>query len=184
MAANLHDERQRYNLWRLLMWGTAAGLLLLPAIAMQYTAEVNWGPEDFIVMGVLLAGACGIVELGAYLSRSPWYRLGFAVAVFAGFVTVWVNLAVGMIHSEDNFENLVFVGVLAIAAIGALIARFRAAGLVWAMVAAAVAQAACAVFAAVIDSLYVGFLVLCFSGLWLVAAGLFWKAARGREGGA
>ena len=29
-------------------------LLLVPLVAMQFTDEVNWGPLDFVVAGVLL----------------------------------------------------------------------------------------------------------------------------------
>ena len=32
----------RWSRWRVIMWGTAAFLLLLPAIAMQFTGEVTW----------------------------------------------------------------------------------------------------------------------------------------------
>ncbi|MDB5696794.1 MAG: hypothetical protein JWN21_2337, partial [Sphingomonas bacterium] len=38
-----------------IVWGGVATLLLIPAIAMQFTAEVNWTASDFVVMGVLLA---------------------------------------------------------------------------------------------------------------------------------
>ena len=32
--------------WRWLMWGGIAGLLALPAVAMQFTDEVRWGPSS------------------------------------------------------------------------------------------------------------------------------------------
>lgn len=32
----------RHNPWRIVGWGTAAALLLLPLVAMQFTSEVNW----------------------------------------------------------------------------------------------------------------------------------------------
>ncbi|MFS2018775.1 hypothetical protein ACEN88_19625 [Massilia sp. CT11-108] len=31
-------------------------ILLVPAVAMRFTHEVNWGPGDFLVGGALLAG--------------------------------------------------------------------------------------------------------------------------------
>ena len=37
--------------WRALIWGGAAVALSIPAIAMQFTDEVQWGPFDFLVMG-------------------------------------------------------------------------------------------------------------------------------------
>ena len=51
---------RRWKGWRIAMWGTAAFLLLLPAVAMQFTSEVDWGPGDFMVMGVMLLTACGV----------------------------------------------------------------------------------------------------------------------------
>ena len=78
-------------------WGGAALLLLLSAVAMRLgAAGVDWDATDFIVMGVMLATACGLYELAAWRSGSMAYRAGFGLAVLAGFLTVWVNLAVGM----------------------------------------------------------------------------------------
>ena len=51
--------------WRWLMWGGLAGLLALPAVAMRFTDEVQWGPEDFLVMGIMFGtvGAGDLVQL-------------------------------------------------------------------------------------------------------------------------
>ena len=131
----------RDGLMRLLVWGAAAGLLLLPLVAMQFTREVDWDGRDFAVMAVMLLIVCGTFELALRLSRSPAYRAGFGMAAVGGFLLVWVNLAVGMIGSEDNSYNLWFGGVLAVGLVGALLARFRAAGMVRTLVAAAIVQA-------------------------------------------
>jgi hypothetical protein len=52
------------------------------------------------------------------------YRAAVGVAIAAAFILVWMNLAVGIIGSEDNPANLMYGGVLAIGIIGAVIARF------------------------------------------------------------
>ena len=133
--------RRGRNRLRPFIWGGAAGLLLLPAIAMRAGAEgVDWSPGDFVAMGLMLATACGLYELATRLSDSTAYRAGFGLAVVTGFLTVWANLAVGMFGSEDNPVNLVFAGVLLLAAAGALLARFRARGMARTMAAAGVAQ--------------------------------------------
>ena len=36
------------TMWRVALWGTVAALLTLPAVAMQFTHEVQWGPGDFL----------------------------------------------------------------------------------------------------------------------------------------
>ena len=55
--------------WRLAVWGGAALLLSLPAIAMSWFPEagVNWSGSDFVVMGVMLFIACVAVEIGALI---------------------------------------------------------------------------------------------------------------------
>lgn len=92
----------RRNALRPFLWGGAACLLLLPAVAMLWfpASGVNWTVSDFIAMGVLLAILCGLYEPGAWLSGNIAYRAGFGLAALTGFLTIWVNLAVGMLGSE------------------------------------------------------------------------------------
>ncbi len=132
----------RRNGLRPFVWGTAACLLALPWFAMRFfpQAGVEWTAFDFTVMGTLLAVACGLYELGAWLSGNLAYRAGFGLAVLTGFMTVWVNLAVGMLGAPFNEANLMFAGVLSIAALGALIARFKPHGMGLAMTTAGIAQ--------------------------------------------
>jgi hypothetical protein len=167
--------------WRTAVWAFAAFLLLLPALAMQLTAEVNWDETDFIVWGTMLAIAAGTYELAARLSRNTAYRAAVGVAVVAGFVLVWINLAVGFIGNEDNPANLMYAGVLGIGAVGALLARFRPAGMARALVATAIAHASVGVIAlvAVLDTRMVVLLMNAFfSVVWLLSAALFRAAAQ------
>jgi hypothetical protein len=174
------------NRLRPLVWGGAAGLLLLPAAAMRLLpdAGVDWSGMDFAVMGALLAGACGLYELGARLGRARAYRAGFGLAVLAGFLTVWVNLAVGMLGDEGNPANLLFLGVLAIAALCSALARFKPAGMAKAMFATAAAQ----LLVVGIASAWGGFaardlaLTACFALPWLLAGALFRGAMRAMTG--
>jgi hypothetical protein len=82
-----------------------------------------------------------------------------------------------MIGSEGNPYNLLFGGVIVIALVGAVIARFRPAGLARAMIAAAIAQVGVAAVGLSTDVLG-GVLSAAFAGLWLLAAALFRRAAR------
>lgn len=165
------------NRWRLLIWGGAAALLALPAIAMRFTSEVDWGAEDFIVMGALLALACGAYELVTRISGSTAYRAGAAIAIVTGFLTVWVNLAVGMIGDEGNPANLLFGAVILVALAGAILARFRPRGMARAMQAAAAAQGAMAVYALVAGDHVAAVPIALFAVPWLLGAYLFVKAA-------
>lgn len=169
---------RNWNAWRIAMWGSAAVLLSLPAVAMQLNAPgVDWTLGDFIVMGVMLGIACGLCELVAWASGNGAYRLAAGVAVGAAFLTVWVNLAVGMIGSEHNAYNQLFGGVLALALAGSAVARFRPAGMAWAMVGAAAAQAALAGIGFVTDPIGARFSMV-FALPWLLSALLFRRAAR------
>ena len=174
-------DGRRGNRWRLAIWGGAACLLLLPLLAMRWLpgSGVDWTLSDFVVMGALLASACGGYELAAWLSTDRAYRAAAGIAILAGFLTVWVNLAVGMVGNEDNPYNLLFAGVLAIALLGALFARLRARGLVRAMCAAALAQALAATVALGAGWDPRGALFsMFFVAPWLASAILFGKAAR------
>ena len=179
MAAQMQPGRAGSgNPWRIAVWGTAAGLLLLPAIAMQLGAEgVLWTASDFVAMGVLLGSACGAYEVAVRMSGSSAYRLGFALAIVLGVLLVWINLAVGIIGGEDNMANAVFVGVLLVGAVAALIGRLRAAGMARAMVVTGIAQLLAGAYALVLGSMEGGILSAIFAALWLTSAALFRKAA-------
>ena len=168
----------RWSYWRIAMWGGAALLLALPAIAMQLNASgVDWSAGDFIVMGAMLGVACGACELAARASANGSYRVAAGIAIGTAFLTVWVNLAVGMIASEDNFYNQLFGGVLLLALGGSVAARFRPRGMAWAMVAAAVAQAVLGAIGLPVDQRGAIFSMI-FALPWLLSALLFRRAAR------
>jgi hypothetical protein len=152
------------------VWGGAATLLLLPLVAMQFTREVDWSGSDFALMAIMLTVACGTVELGLRLSGSPAYRAGFAIAAVAGFLLVWVNLAVGMVGNEDDGYNAWFGAVLVTGLLGAIVARFRAPGMVRALLAAALVQAAVSGIAILRGDDPLGAML---SALWI----LFWLAS-------
>ena len=96
-----------------------------------------------------------------------------------------MNLAVGIIGGEGNPANLMFGGVLAVGIIGTIIARCQPRGMVRALVATAIAQAAVAVIVLVTGLGVSGrpetgaILILngLFVALWLGSAWLFRRAA-------
>ena len=75
---------------------TTGVLLLVPAVAMQFTREVNWGLADFLVAGGLLFGAGMTYVVTARLARRPGQRAALAAAVLLGLAVVWAELAVGL----------------------------------------------------------------------------------------
>lgn len=162
---------------RAAMWGGSALLLALPAAAMQFTGEVDWSLVDFLVMGTMLALACSGFELAARASDRPAFLAASAVAIATAFLVTWINLAVGLIGNEHNPVNQLFWIVLAVALAGALVARFRPAGMARAMQAAALAHAAVVAFGFAVDGRKAAFAALFALG-WLLSAFLFRRAAR------
>ena len=165
------------NRWRIAAWMLALGLWLLPLIAKQFTAEMQWTAFDFVVWAIMLGLAAGLFDLATRASGHGAFRLGAAVAIGTGFFITWSNLAVGIIGNEDNPLNQIFFGVLAIAVFGALFVRFDAARLVRVMQVTAVAQALTAVVALVADGSYIFVITAIFVAAWLFAAELFRRAA-------
>lgn len=184
MTNDVAAGERHSNRWRVLGWGCAVALLALPFIAMQFTSEVDWSPIDFVVMAILFAMAGLAIELAVRASAKISYRTGAAVAALAGFLLVWVNLAVGFLGDEGNPANLLFVAVLAIAAGGAFVARGRPDGMARAMIAAAAVQALIGALALVAPlgspgwpGVYEAVLgTTLFCGLWLLSAWLFRRA--------
>lgn len=172
------------------MWYVAlatASVLMIPLVAMMFTNEVNWNLFDFIVMGILLLGTGLTYVLISRVSDSIAYRAAVGVAVVAGLILIWMNLAVGLIGSEDNPANLLYVGVFAVGIIGAGIARFRPHGMARALLATAIAQALVPVIALIIfrppvsfgDPGVVGVFILngFFAALFALSAWLFRRAS-------
>lgn len=166
--------------WRILGWGAAGTLLLLPLLA-----GAPWTGSDYVVMAFLLGGAGLTLELATRASGDGFYRAGAGLAVAAAFLLLWVNGAVGFLGDEDNPANLMFLGVLAIALAGAFVAQFRPAGMARAMFATAMAQLLVGVVALAAGLGSPGYAGLyevvlgtsVFGGLWLISGGLFRKAA-------
>ncbi len=182
MAANAETGRRGGIPWRLLGWGIAAILILLPLVAMQFTSEVNWTPADFI-FAIVMIGTVGLVfELAVRMTSNWAYRAGAACALAAGFLLVWINGAVGMIGSEGNPNNLMLGIVLLVALLGAIVVRFRASGMAIAMAAAG------AVYVLLVPIIVMrtpvpvetreNVLTMLFAGPWLLSAALFRKAAQ------
>jgi hypothetical protein len=139
---------QNKNLIHLAL-GTAF-ILLMPLLAMLFTDQLVWDLTDFIVAGALIFGTGLAYELVARKGGTMAYRVAVGIALAAALLLVWMNLAVGIIGSEDNPVNLMYFGVLAIGILGATIARLRPQGMARTLFATALAQALVPVIALII----------------------------------
>lgn len=175
------DRTRRLVGWRIAAWTGAGLVLMIPLIAMRFTSEVQWTGLDFVVAGVLLAALIGAAELAVRLSDDWLYRAGAAVAVVAAFLMLWAQGAVGLVGSENDLFNLLFLLPLGMGAIGALAARFRARGLSLTLWAMAAMQAATVIVGYAITRDTDAFLLCAWVVAWALSAGLFGRAASNAE---
>jgi hypothetical protein len=181
---------------RLIVWAAVVALLLLvPFLAMRYDwpvhdpgnpipERVNWTLSDFVFAGILLFGSALTYELIARKGGTTAYRAAVGIACATGLLLVWINLAVGIIGSEDNPANLMYFGVLAVGFVGAFLARFQPRGMTRALLATALAQLLVPIIAVIIwrpdfnpGVAQVFVLNAFFAALWGVSALLFRHAA-------
>ena len=147
---------------------------------------MNWDWLDFLAFGAMVTVVLVVITLAWRRARNRAYRGAMAVAVLGGFFLVWVNAAVGIIGNASNDANLMFFGVLAVAVLGSLLARFRAKGMALTLYATALAQILVAAFAISWDLGATGstwprdilVLTAIFSVFWLVSGWLFSRAAK------
>lgn len=73
-----------------------AAFLMVPAVAMLFTNEVNWGPGDFLTMGALLfgSGLAYVLITRNIAGRAARIAVGAGLAIVV--LTIWAELAVGI----------------------------------------------------------------------------------------
>lgn len=161
----------------------AAGILLIPLIAMQFTSEVNWTMFDFVFAWVLLTGAGLSFTFVSNRSKSVVYKAAAGLTVFTALFLIWANGAVGIIGNEDNPANLLYGAVLATLFLGSIIAGLKARPMSYVLYAAALVHALVPVAAFIIwrpsvtaDLVKVFAVSSFFVVLWLGAGLLFRRA--------
>lgn len=80
------------NIRLIIILAAALSLLLIPFIAMKFTAEVNWTALDFGVMGFMLLCTGSAIEVGLRIFDRTWLRVAAVAVVLFGFVMVWGTL--------------------------------------------------------------------------------------------
>ena len=74
-------------------------LLLIPFVGMQYSNEVKWSLNDFIIMGVIL------LSFGTFINKIIYHVSGFnrrVILILTSiilFFLLWAELAVGLFNS-------------------------------------------------------------------------------------
>lgn len=94
MNARLNYSLKNFRLIVILL--TAAGLLVVPLIAMQFTDEVNWSLSDFVIAAILLSGTGLTCELVLRKIKKVSSRIIICGAILLMLILVWAELAVGI----------------------------------------------------------------------------------------
>jgi hypothetical protein len=125
---------------RPVVWGLVAVALLAPAVAMQFTDEVQWTLRDFVAAACMLIGAGAALEILFRVNHLAAYRFGALLAVFAALLLAWANAAVGLVGSGPNAANVGYGVLLGVAVVCACAVRFRPAGMARSMAVVAFGQ--------------------------------------------
>lgn len=104
-------------------------VLTIPLVGNLTVEGWNWTWSDFVVAWVIIAISTGFLRL---LMTRKWsnraYKAGAALAVGAGFVISWINLAVQII-GDENPGNLLYFLSIAGGFVGVAFSRFEPANL-------------------------------------------------------
>lgn len=169
-----------WNPWRIARWGVAAALVATPAVMMQFSDEWDWGPASFVLAGTVIGSLLLLYEFAARMNGDWAYRAGVAIVLLTAFLTVWSTIV------RDDGTGAGFFLLIMAAGVGAFAAWFEAGGMARAMLGVAIMQALYAlaiatapvtarVEGAVAHALVSGGIA---TAMWLIAAALFWVAAR------
>lgn len=75
--------------WRIAIWTLLGGLLLMPAIAMQFTTEVVWDKTDFATAALLLGGGGAAFEAVVRMTTKPNTRVVIGAIIVLTVVVLW-----------------------------------------------------------------------------------------------
>ena len=101
----------------------------------------NWSPFDFVIWGGILFAAGVVFDVVSRKGRSFSYRAAVGIACLGGFLSFWVNAAVGVIGNDDVANLLLIVVPFGLGLVGALVSQFQPRGMSLTLFAMAAAQA-------------------------------------------
>lgn len=166
---------------RLRLLAEAGALMLLPVLGLRLVGRLDPDPGAFVFLAILFTGMAITVEVAARVPRRAAYAAGAGLAVATSLLLLWINLSVGVIGSEDDPANLIYVPVIVTGIVGALLAHFRPAGMASAMTATAVTQTLVFALALIGGLGFTGPITVFFDALWLTSAWLFRRADSGAD---
>ena len=118
----------------------ATALLLVPITASFFADGWNWDTKGYVAAWVVFALAGFGYTFVASFGNSIAYKAGAGLGVLGVFLLIWVIPAVGIVGSEDNSANGMYLGVFVVGLLGMIISRLKPAGMAITMFAVAAVQ--------------------------------------------
>lgn len=100
-------------------------ILLIPFVAMRFSSEVMWDRADFVIAGLMIFSAGLLCQIAIHSAKQNTLKAAYAMAIGTALLLSWMNLAVGIIGSENESANLMYFGVIAIGGLAGLTVKFR-----------------------------------------------------------
>jgi hypothetical protein len=88
---------KRQNIIRSIL--AAELVLLAPLLGMLLSNEVDWGPADFIIVAIILAGIGTAYQLIVKGIKNDTKQAAIGIVLAAAMVLIWIELAVGLFGS-------------------------------------------------------------------------------------
>jgi|SRR4051812_42277851 hypothetical protein len=97
MTASADHRTASLGRWRPALWAFLGALLLLPAVAMQFTEDVRWTGSDFIAAAAIFSAIGCAIELIVRLVDRQLLRAGLICGVIAAGLAIWAEGAVDIV---------------------------------------------------------------------------------------
>lgn len=77
----------------------AVSLLIIPALGMQFSNDVNWSLSDFLIAGIILFIAASMVNIILTFIHKKLWKIILLIISFFIIAIIWAELAVGIFGS-------------------------------------------------------------------------------------
>ena len=122
-------------------------ILMLPLMGNMFVEGFDWSPFDFVICGGVLFAAGATFDVVSRQRRSHSYKTAVGIACLAGFLSLWINGAVGVIGDDETANLMLVVVPFCLGLVGAAMSQLQPRGMSRTMFAMAAAQAVIPVIA-------------------------------------
>lgn len=81
---------------RLIVWAGFVTVLVLPVVAMRFSAEVKWDAADFLAAAIMLAALGTAIEIILRFVDKKLMRVALIAGAIGCALLLWADAAVGI----------------------------------------------------------------------------------------